>query len=1237
MQPKTDQDIVKDTHNIARYFTEHRQVGWVLLVITIAWGMLGYVWMPKAKDPHIDVRVAAAVCVWPGAPAEKIEQLVTRRLESVVAENPFVETLESSTRGSVVVLYIILKEDVEDVGKVFDDIAIKLGKLNDLPEGVQPVQFIKDFGDTAAMLLTVASPKASDIELELRSKVIQKEIKKVRAEAENPEKRATIISIFPFDVNVQSFARLATTLAPELADLGRGRDFRFLSGEGFLGIDFEPADGATDEAIRTGLLALLRGRTRLSEIHPDIGALTIIRAPEDTLQKLKASAPDKYSYRQLDDFTDTLRRRLQAVPLVSKVSRAGVVPERIYLEYSQTRMASTGVKIASIDDILKARNIAVPGGIIEVDQKNVTIDPSGALKNERELGDVLVGTAASGVPIYLKDVVQIERGYDSPPRFLNFLTARGPDGKLMRHRAVTLALQMRKGGQIGTFAEEVGGALAEAQELLPEDVIVRRTSDQPLQVKENVALFMRSLLEGIILVVLVALIGFWEWRSAALMAISIPITLAMTFGMMSLLRLDIQQVSVASLILALGLLVDDPVVAGDAIKRSLADGFKPMVAAWLGPTKLATAILFATITNIVAYLPFLALSGDVGRFLYSLPVVLTCSLVASRLVSMSFIPLVGYYLLRPKAETEAGKVTIFSKYYTPIARWCLAHRKVVLGLSLIPLSLGLGSGLFLKPSFFPKDLSYLSYVDIWLAEDAPLSATQEVARQAENAIRETVAKFAKEEGVPEEEVLVSLTTFVGGGGPRFWYSVVPEQEQLNYAQIIIQVQNKHTTSHLVAPLQEALAAIPGARIDMRELENGKPVGRPVAVRISGDEISELRALAERTKKILRAAPGAARVRDDWGSDGLSVNLLIDPDRANFAGVTNLDVAFSSAVGMNGRPVGTLRDHDKQIPIITRMRPEERAQLEDVQNLYVYGREGQKVPLRQVARVGYSLGTEKIHRRNHARTITVSAFLEPDHLSSEVTAKVLPEIEKFKAQLPPGYRIEIGGEYEEQHKGFGELMLVLLISVVAIFVALVIQFKSAIKPLMVFASLPFGVAGAVSSVLVMGASFGFMAFLGVISLIGVIVSHIIVLFDLIEELREHGAPLEDALVSAAILRIRPVMITVGATVLGLVPLALHGGPLWEPLCYAQIGGLTVATVLTLVLVPVIYAVFVLDLRWVHWPPPKPIQQEPTIARRIPASMTQQIAARRPPIADPSEAADRTEMMPPVDFYKRIPPK
>jgi multidrug efflux pump subunit AcrB len=519
---------------------------------------------------------------------------------------------------------------------------------------------------------------------------------------------------------------------------------------------------------------------------------------------------------------------------------------------------------------------------------------------------------------------------------------------------------------------------------------------------------------------------------------------------------------------------------------------------------------------------------------------------------------------------------------------------------------------------------------VWLPEDAPLSATNQVAMQAESVIVKVGDTFGKqhpgEDGKPRA-VLESITTFVGGGGPRFWFSVSPEQQQLNYAQLVIQTKDKHDTGLLVAPLQRALASIPGARIDVRELETGKPVGIPVAVRVSGDDLAKIRSIGEDVKAILRGVPTAERVRDDWGAESFALKLDVDADRANLAGVSNADVALSSSGSLNGYAVGKLHEADKQIPIVARLRAGERGEVTDLDNLYVYSqRSVQKVPLRQVSNVEYGLVTEKIRRRNHFRTMTISCFATPGTLPSEVMAEAQGKLELLKKSLPPGYRLEIAGEKEEQSKGFAELAIVMAMSIAAIYIALVFQFKSAIKPVIVFAAIPFGIAGALGALLVTGSPFGFMAFLGIASLVGVIVSHIIVLFDFIEEAHAKGEPLREALLDAGIQRLRPVIITVGATVFGLFPLAGHGGPLWEPLCYAQIGGLTVATFITLLLVPVLYAIFVRDLKLVRWHAVRPaghghaLAHEPAHgydakpAKRAPSALS---PVRETPGLDPAE--------------------
>ena len=1188
MAHKTDNWFIEHTHNTARFFTENRHISWMVLVATVVGGIFGYFKMPQRKDPDIPVRVAVAICSWPGVATEKVEQLVTRKIEEKMAENITVKRIESTTRVGVSFVYVTLQDNIEETGKQFDDIKLKLDDLqNSLPDGVGQINFIKDFGSTAALMLTVASPKIGEVEVSLRAQAVQRAIEATRAQiTSNGVERMAIVYWFPPAVEqglakrrFEAFVRLAQ-------NEGVLRDPRLIEGSGFLGVD--GISDYDDAKMYAYIQHYIKDHLRTAELHPDGWPPVVIRNLQEIEKKFAEAAGDKYTYRELDDFTELIKRTMQTIPQASKVDRAGVLDEAIYLAYSQERLVAYGAQTKNLRDILSARNTALPGGVVEYEGKNLAIAPTGEFKSEKEIGGVIVAASPNGSPVYLRDMVEINRSYDSPPRFMNFYTWRDQQGNWQRSRAITLAIQMRPGEQIGKFGKAIDEALANVKHRLPEDLLFARTSDQPLQVAENIDLFMSSLYEAIILVVLIALVGFWEWRSAVLMSLSIPLTLAMTFGMMYVLGVDLQQVSIASLIIALGLLVDDPVVAGDAIKRDLAIGHKPIIAAWLGPTKLATAILYATITNIVAYLPFLMLTGDMGRFLTTLPVVMTCSLVASRIVSMTFIPLLGYYLLRPSKKKELPMAERrqrgFAGWYYKVGHWAIEHRWKVFAGSLAFLALGGFFSSQLKTQFTPKDLSYLSYIDIWLPEDAPLSATLEVANHTEAITRRVIDEYGKQHAENGEplDLLKSLTTFVGGGGPRFWFSVSPEPRQTNYAQIIVQLNDKHTTHHLIEPLQNAFSTeIAGARVNMRQLETSA-VGIPVSIRLSGEDIPTLRAEAEKIKDIFRAIPLADRVQDNWGAQSFVVNLEVDPDRANLAGVTNLDVAVSSAIGMNGYQVGELREGDKQIPVIARMRMEERSQLADLQNLYVHSMQtGHKVPLRQISSMHYTMQTEKIQRRNQFRTITVSCFSVTGVLPSEVLNAAMPQLREFEKKLPPGFIMEIGGEYEEQVKSFGELGIVMGISIAMIFMALVVQFKNAVKPLLVFAAIPYGIVGALAGLWIMGMPFGFMGFLGIASLVGVIVSHVIVLFDFIEEAHERGESLIESLLDAGIMRLRPVMITVGATVFALFPLAAHGGPLWEPLCYAQIGGLTVATFITLLLVPVLYAIFVLDLKIVKW--------------------------------------------------------
>jgi len=1190
----------EEKHNVARFFTENRQISWVLLVIVLIWGVYGYVAMPKSKDPDIPVRVATAVTPWPGTSAGKIEQLVTRTVESTIAQNSNVHGADPTTYGiksltlpGVSIVYIQLSESITDTEKEFNNINLRLNQLNSsLPKGAGPIQFNGGFGDTAALTLTVASPKESEVEVSLRARDIRGAIETVRAGA--AQGRLSVVVALPRSVDPAAATHGLVLLSQALLRDRIGTDIRPLDGPGFVGADMRTAKSAA--AVDAYLRRFMTATLGISRFQPDAWDPAVIGDPAETEARLFAVRGDKYTYKQLDQFTDLIGRSLQAIPLVTIVQRSGVLPEQIYLTYSQEKLAALGVQPANIQKVLAARNTAIPGGMVETGDLNVLIEPSGDFTSADQLGGVIITQSSTGAPVYLRSVAEISRGYQSPPRFLNFYSWTDKKGDWQRSRAVSLAVQMRKGEQISAFGAKVDAMLDRVRPQLPEDLIMARVSDQPLQAEQNTDLFMTALYEAVGLVVLVALLGFWEWRSALLMMLSMPITLAMTFGMIYVLGIDLQQVSIATLIVALGLLVDDPVVAGDAIKRELEGGKPRILAAWLGPTKLAHAILFATITNIVAYLPFLLLSGNTGEFLYSLPVVMACALVASRLVSMSFIPLLGYFLMRaPKRKErtiEERRSRGFTGLYFRVGTAAICHRKLVFLASLSVLVLGGVIKNHLKDSFFPDDVQYLFYADVWLRNDATLEETTAVATQVERELRDGIAELGKTE-YGGKKLLESLTTFIGGGAPRFWSSVTPElRPQFNYAQILVRVTDKDVTPRIAGPLQRRVsAAVPGAIVDVRQLQTN-PVPYPIAVRISGRatidsraeavDVRTLRRLSAEVQAIIRKSPLVTRVRDDWGNETLRVTLRIDPDKANLSGITNQDVALASVTGISGTEVATVRDGDTEIPVVARMQAPQRAGVSSVENLYVFSTEDKnKVPLLDVATPSHGLYTERYRRLEQFRTVSVYGFPVPGALPSEVTNQIIGDLQAFEKRLPPGYTLEVSGEYAKTKQGFRNLGMLMGISALLIFIALVFQFKSAVKPFLVFFAVPYGIVGAVAALYIMGTSFSYMAFLGIVALIGVIVSHVIVLFDFIEEMWRKGEPLEQALLDAGIVRLRPVLITVGATALALLPLAIHGGPLWQPLCYAQIGGLLVATFITLLLVPVMYSIFVLDLKIVPW--------------------------------------------------------
>ena len=800
----TDKELIAHSRSSARYVIDHPQVAFVGLIAVLAWGVFGYMSMPQRKDPDIQVRQCMVVTPWPGVEAARVEQLITKKIERQVGLNARVDEIKSVSRNGLSVVYAEVQEKGSfDVMKEFDDLKVKLDGIRDLPDGSGPIYFVKDFGDTAALMLTVASPRVSASEIESRAAAIRGAITEARRGL--AVARTAVVLAHPIGMDPESLRRVAESLRSSWVTRKVGESIQVLQGSGFIALDLSTTRSEQD--LRKELQHFADENIRSDQVHPDLWLPVIVRDPNDTARLLASVAGDKYSYREMDNFTDFIERQLKLIPLVSKVERAGVLDEQVYLTFSRNRLASYGLSPVAFTEALRARNITASGGEVNAGGKNIAVIPAGEFRYVEEIGNVPVATAPGGAPIYIRDVADVHREYQSPPQYLNQYTRRSEGSAWVSTRAITLSVQMRKGEQIGTFGKLVDTRMDDAKRQLPADLVLARTSDQPRQVTENVDLFMSSLWEAIILVVVVSWLGFWSWRSAILMALAIPITLALTFGMTFVLGIDLQQISIASLIIALGLLVDVPVVAGDAIERTMGQGHKNSTAAWLGPTKLFTTMMYATLTNVVAYLPFLMLTGDTGKFIYSLPIVITCSLIAAQIVAMTFVPLIGRYLLKAKPEVpiEKQRTTGYGKWYWKIGSWAIAHRKLCALGSLGFLVLGFVFLGQLPTQFFPKDLQYHSYADVWLPEDAPLAATAEASRKAERIIRQVAEEYGREHKKPEG-VLKSLTAFVGGGGPRFWLSATPEARQPNYAQIVIEVNDKHDTSHLVGPWQQALSA-----------------------------------------------------------------------------------------------------------------------------------------------------------------------------------------------------------------------------------------------------------------------------------------------------------------------------------------------------------------------------------------------------------------------------------------------
>ena len=1162
---------------VSQYFVEHREVAWLFLLATLIWGALAYRNLAQQEDPTIPHREAMLVTKFPGATASKVEELITKPMERKISELQSIEEMKGESRPGVSTIKIKQAPASEMyIEQQWQKVRAKLQEVP-LPEGAQQPFLNTDFGNTITLLFALTSPHITDAECVAQAELIRKQLAELRGSAPVAN-HAAVVVFFPPQV-AQSYREfILRRFETEIRAAHLAEKIQTRQGASFILADLATsADRAKIEAFVAEFTRGIVGTDQEMK-HPDFTRPIVLMGKEDPLPQIRATAPFRYGYRTLEllarDFEDALKQ----IPSVGKVTKVGIVTETVYLLYSKSAVAGYGLKPESVINAIAARNAVIPGGTIRTEAHNFEVQLSGEYRDENEMLDTVVGLSREGMPVYLRDIFEVRRMYESPIPYKVDVLERDPaDGRLKDLRSVMVAVEMKDGQIISHFNEEVLRLVASMKPRFPEGIEIQILSNQPVAVEHRIHHFVRCFIEAVVIVVIVALF-LMDWRSALVVATAIPLTVAMTLAVMQLLNVPLHQVSIAALIIALGMLVDVPVVASDGINRELYKGEPRLRAAWLGPYGLRRPMIFGTLINIVAFLPLLLLPGDTGAFISGLPIVVSVALVASLLVATIFTPLIGFYVLKGQPGFDEGGVVRSFFLFRPVDLLLTAllpryRAALELGLRRPWMLLGtaytlLAASFFIAPwlgtQFFPAAERNQMLVDVEMPTTDSLAS-----------LRETVSKVS--EVIKRHDEVASVALFSGGTAPRFYYNIAPKVPANYLAQILINTRAAEDVPPLLAKLRQELDRdIPGARCVVKQLEQGPPIDEPIQLRISGDNLDVLTGLAAQASSVLRAA-GGYHVHDDLGVRMPNLKIDIEQDRANSLGVGNKQIGQISQAAFAGLKATELREGDRLIPVVIRLQVDERNEAEKIRGLYLLTQGGKEVPLESFATLNLQPEFVTIPHYNQLRTVTIKAYAPAGELPSSILSRARPGLSAIS--LPSGYNLEYAGEYKELAKNRAEMSVVIQVSLALITLAMVVQFNSVVKSIVVMLTVPLGIIGAFIGLGVTHSPLGFMALLAMMSLAGVMVSHIIVLSDFIEEARAEGMPLKQALVHAGLARLRPVMVTVLATVGGLVPLFLTGGALWHPLTAVHICGLLLATVLTLVLLPILYFVFCAKLRWI----------------------------------------------------------
>jgi multidrug efflux pump subunit AcrB len=890
-----------------------------------------------------------------------------------------------------------------------------------------------------------------------------------------------------------------------------------------------------------------------NDLPPDISGPNFNDEYGDVYSALYMLTADGASLAELKARAEDIRQRLLRVPGVNKVDIIGERPEKIFIELSHARLATLGVTPQQIFDSVARQNAVVSGGSVDTSADRVNLRVTGAFSGAAAIAAVPV--EADGRSFRLGDIATVRRGYEDPPTFI--LRQEGKP-------AIGLGVSMQDGANIITLGANLKRAMNAIITELPVGIDIAQIADQPHIVGDSVAEFVKTFAEALLIVLLVSFLSL-GWRTGIVVALSVPLVLAIVLLVMYAAGIDLHRITLGALIIALGLLVDDAIIAIEMMVVKMEQGWDRARAATFAWTSTAFPMLTGTLVTAAGFLPVGFAKSSAGEYAGGIFWIVGLALIASWIVAVLFTPYLGLKLLPDLARHGARKhpdAIYDTRSYRLLRRLieaCLHRRKTVVVATVAMFVASLAAFGLVQQQFFPTSTRSELFFELRLPEGSAIGATDAAAKRAEAL-------------VAGDSDVITYTSYVGRGAPRFWLGLNPVLPNANFAQIVIVTRDLAARERVKARLERALTdgALPEARTRVDRFVFGPPVGFPVQFRVVGPDPLRVRAIAEEVRRVLATDRRIVDPHLDWNEQVKSIRLEVDQDRARALGLTPQDVAQTLQTLLSGFTVTQYREGIERIDVVARAVPQERLALERLPALTIATRNGVAVPLSQIARLAYQYEEPILWRRNRDMVLTVRGDIVDRVQAPDVSRALEPRLAGIKDALPFGYRIETGGSIEESVKANGALVAVFPIMVVVMLALLMIQLQSFSRLALVLVTAPLGLIGATAALLVANKPFGFVALLGLIALAGMIMRNTVILVDQIDRDIAAGHGRRRAIVDATVRRARPVVLTALAAILGMIPLA--GSVFWGPMAITIMGGLLVATVLTLLVVPGLYALW-----------------------------------------------------------------